>query len=654
MEPINEETSSMETTKKPKKPPTEKCIVCDYPFGQVVRTKIECKHCNYTACKACYKQYFLSKANPQCMNCNTIWNQDILESHFPRTWCNSEYRKHTENVMFQQELSLIPLATQELNKRKLAEERENMTESLMHQEHQIDILRQTVMRFNRRAASGSEWAIIERDQQVPKLEERIRIEEEKYNVMVSEIIKFNDQNSFDNTNIVSTRPCFTSKCKGFLNFRYECVVCDTVWCKDCHERVQSAHVCDQNLVKTYKMLEKDTKNCPGCKTLIFKISGCDQMYCINCNTAFSWETGQIEKGRIHNPHYFEYLQRREREQQEQQANPNECVELSLNLILKMNHTKKSTDTPQGDFIVELERFRRHVEETNLQQYTETLRVQPMQRNLDLRIQYILNKIDEKTFRSIIVKRDTDTKLCTHYYNLMYSLTLVCRDVLVRYLQDSNYLCNDVKSQIIEYAKYFNTEMEKVSIWFEQSHKKYLQINEKNIFLTSVKRVRDEKQLSDEELDLITSSTEWLDEDEKKYIELYELCFTECITFCDKLKKKQSAEEYQQAADIYTRIFDTNTNFCEALWDYEEVISRRNKQRIRTNILKYIMSKFGKLFRLVHSSMCSVYSYIQHGTLFSRDEVILSGGYRMILFYLPLYAIYCPNQIIAENTVQCTT
>jgi acetolactate synthase-1/2/3 large subunit len=54
-------------------------------------------------------------------------------------------------------------------------------------------------------------------------------------------------------------------------------------------------------------------------------------------------------------------------------------------------------------------------------------------------------------------------------------------------------------------------MEKVSVWFEQSHKKYLQINEKNIFLTSVKRVRDEKQLSDEELDLITSSTEWLEE-----------------------------------------------------------------------------------------------------------------------------------------------
>jgi hypothetical protein len=143
------------------------------------------------------------------------------------------------------------------------------------------------------------------------------------------------------------RKCPMEDCRGFLSSAWKCGLCQTHVCSKCHEPklegegtvedVQEdtkevtegikqentedtkqeeeetagirprGHVCDPNNVETANLLKKDSKPCPKCACIIFKISGCDQMFCTQCHTAFSWKTGAIETKVIHNPHYYQYL-----------------------------------------------------------------------------------------------------------------------------------------------------------------------------------------------------------------------------------------------------------------------------------------------------------------------------------------------------------
>jgi hypothetical protein len=71
-----------------------------------------------------------------------------------------------------------------------------------------------------------------------------------------------------------------------------------------------AHECKKEDVETAELIKKDCKPCPKCGEFIEKSSGCDQMFCISCQTPFSWITGKIvTSGPIHNPHYYEWMRR---------------------------------------------------------------------------------------------------------------------------------------------------------------------------------------------------------------------------------------------------------------------------------------------------------------------------------------------------------
>jgi len=101
--------------------------------------------------------------------------------------------------------------------------------------------------------------------------------------------------------------CQIDGCEGFLSQQYKCGLCSKYTCSNCYMPKEENHECNPDNVASTKMIKEETRPCPKCSTRIYKIDGCDQMWCTDCKTAFSWRTGNIVNGTIHNPHYYEYL-----------------------------------------------------------------------------------------------------------------------------------------------------------------------------------------------------------------------------------------------------------------------------------------------------------------------------------------------------------
>jgi len=109
---------------------------------------------------------------------------------------------------------------------------------------------------------------------------------------------------------VYVKACPSTGCSGFLNEEFYCGLCTVYVCKKCHEIKDGGnHECNEDTVASVKALKNEAKPCPSCATLISKIDGCDQMWCTQCKTTFSWRTGLRENGHTHNPHYYEWMRK---------------------------------------------------------------------------------------------------------------------------------------------------------------------------------------------------------------------------------------------------------------------------------------------------------------------------------------------------------
>lgn len=388
------------------------CSVCCERVTK--KNQVTCRFCDYITCKSCAKRFLLEGSiNASCMNCKKPWNRETLCEQFGKTYVGKEYKQKRERDLFETEKALLPETQEHATRQKRLKEVNR--EIMFAQEHIRELKRQ-----KRVLEAGRDPDPVD-----PK------------KTSMGPIIK-----------------CPMEECRGFVNSdTHMCGICDTKICKDCREPLGDKgepHECDPNTLETVHLLKKDTKGCPKCGVGIHKIEGCDQMYCTQCHTAFSWRTGEIViGGRIHNPHYFEYLRRTGGgEAPRREVGDIPCGGLPNDWQMRPYFKDTEIMTAFRNFV--------HIERVEFRNY----RTDHIENNRDLRIKYLNNEITEDQFKKTLQKREKDVEKKGEILQILNTCVVVGSDILRRLLDENDK--TKTTREIAELREFTNESMEKVS------------------------------------------------------------------------------------------------------------------------------------------------------------------------------------------------
>lgn len=421
------------------------CSVCCENFTKCTRAKITCcqDDCKYDACKSCVRQYLLSTtSDPHCMNCKKAWSQKFILENTNKAFYDNDYRKHRKKLLLETELSKMPETMPAVERiSKIKEEETHITK-----------LNAQISEFRKAIAE---------------------IEKEK-SVHSRAMLRLKSGKEVKDERRAFVMPCPSNDCRGYLSTQYKCDLCKLYTCPDCNEIIghnkTDEHTCNEDSKKSAELIKKDTKPCPTCGTRIFKISGCDQMWCTECQVGFSWTTGKIATGVIHNPHFYQH-QRAQNGGGAAPRNPGDvlCGGLCTFNTLRVNILNRYPDFKGRQEFTDCHRFVAHITYHELVNCREKVRT--LSNHEDLRVQYLMKEKTKEELSSAVFRQDNTRRKymeMLHIYELLSVVAIegfrtLCDSGSVNpaFLREANKFMRDYKAL----CKYCNEQLAEISAVF---------------------------------------------------------------------------------------------------------------------------------------------------------------------------------------------
>jgi hypothetical protein len=408
------------------------CDICCERYNLKTHKKVECSFCEFKACRECVQRYLLSTSNdPHCMSCKNAWNREFVDDSCTKTFRNKQLKDHREVILVEREKCLLP-QTQHL----VAREKEKIEVGRLLNQCRAELRRQREL--------------------------QMELENRMYRLQNGHVLP----EASTKKNFV--RKCPIGECRGFLSDDWACGTCKSHVCSKCNELDGEGHECDPNNVETVRLLNRDTKPCPACGTMIFKISGCNQMWCPDCHTAFDWVSGRIETGLIHNPHYYEFQRRVGVTGAGRNLGDIPCggfpnlieVMRFLNVGQRPGYRASfNLDNKDHSKILNFHKCIVHVQMWELPQY----RPQEVD-NSDLRVKYLMNELDEAAWKHTLQVREKKQAKKRDIHNVLTMLVDTSSDYF-RQLLTVNVSIAEFIDFMTNIILYFNENMEKI-------HKRY--------------------------------------------------------------------------------------------------------------------------------------------------------------------------------------
>ena len=412
------------------------CQICCERFNKSTKAPITCEYsdCGYVVCKSCVRTYLTTtSADPCCMRCNKQFSMVFMYKNLNRSFVSKEYRNHRSQLLLHRAMSQLPDAMCEVERRVNIEKKKQEVQQIHMQ----------LLVFKRRL----------RQQQT----ELRQMKTPQCDVVKRKFVM----------------GCQKDDCRGFLSSQYICGLCNYHTCEHClfvkGPTVDSEHTCNPGDIASADLIKAETKSCPSCGERIFKIEGCDQMWCTSCNTAFSWRSGEIDTGVVHNPHFFEWQRQHTDIKDGRGLGQCNADNMPGNYLIRGVQNlinQHGSHRVLGTVVAQMYLFIIHVREHQVTRYRH--RIRTLNNTMNIRVDYIMKRLNKQAMERQLYTNDRLRQRYTLILNLLELIGDVGKEFVWGLCNSTDsstefvHLVQDEVNQINELFDYCNREWAKIS------------------------------------------------------------------------------------------------------------------------------------------------------------------------------------------------